>query len=69
LEDLPLEMKEFIIEKMKGHGALAKTFNLLKEAEDELLAELQLLEVQFDTPNPILHAILKKLKLAEDNAP
>ncbi|KAE8142372.1 isoprenoid synthase domain-containing protein [Aspergillus pseudotamarii] len=62
-EELPVEMKGFIIAEMEAHGALDKTYTLIREVKKELLDKLRELEEDFEVESPVLHLILQKLRL------
>lgn len=62
-EGLVLEIKEFILEEMKGSGALNQTLVLLQGIQDDLVAELRKLETCFRKKNPTLGSVLEKLRV------
>lgn len=59
--EMGLEMKIFIIREMRSTGALDKTYQLLRQQQEDLMDELKRLEKAFGTRNASLELVLRKL--------
>lgn len=61
--EMPMAMKRLILGKMRNGGALDSTFLLLQDMQEDILKELELLEAEFGSENPILELVLRRLCL------
>ncbi|GMG07914.1 unnamed protein product [Aspergillus oryzae] len=61
--EMPMAMKRLILGKMRKGGALDSTFLLLQDMQEDILKELELLEAEFGSENPILELVLRRLCL------
>ena len=60
-DGLPIEMKLYMLDKMKETGALKSTLATIHNLQDELLQELRKLEDLFGETNSVLELLLMKL--------
>lgn len=61
IEEMPIELKRLILNKMKRGGALDSTLLLLQDMQRDILKELRLLEAEFGSANPMLELVLRRL--------
>lgn len=58
---LPLEVKMYLMTQIKKSGALQSVYLLLRDMQQDLMAELKRLETEFGAKNPTLELVLRKL--------